>query len=38
MNKYIRILSETFIKKYKNIVNLLPASSLGKLYFNIKLI
>ena len=36
MNKYIRILSETFIKKYKNIVNLLPASSLGEIIFQYK--
>ena len=36
MNKYIRILSETFIKKYKNIVNLLPASSLGEVIFQYK--
>ncbi len=36
MLKYIKIISETIIKKYTNIVNLLPASSLGEIIFQYK--
>ena len=36
MLKYIKIISETIIKKYSNIVNLLPASSLGRVIFQYK--
>ena len=36
MLKYIKIISETIIKNYSNIVNLLPASSLGQVIFQYK--
>ena len=36
MLKYIKIIRETIIKKYSNIVNLLPASSLGQVIFQYK--
>jgi len=36
MLKYIKIIAETIIKKYSNIVNLLPASSLGQVIFQYK--